>query len=138
MSHVRNKLKILKKELSDSSDEAFFSKQNLMNVVDWLLEDTKLDEKENMKLQEAIQKQIPVEPKLYMNEKCPIFIEFADGHGESRMQYKHLWHCQRCGGVVGERKILYQGRVHDQKRKVYCDRCGQKMEWRTTWKENLN
>ncbi len=77
----------------------------------------------------ALEKQVPKSPILNMNVESPIFIDYADGHGECKMQKNNWWNCPSCGAVVGERRILRNNRIYDQKRKVYCDRCGQKLNW---------
>lgn len=52
--------------------------------------------------------------------------------GNQPHEWKRLesdnWHCPECDSFVGER-VYVRGRHHDQRKKKYCDNCGQKLNW---------
>lgn len=77
---------------------------------------------------EALKKSEAMLPVLCMNERSTIFVDYADGCGEAKMQVNNWFRCPRCGGIVGERKIVHE-RIIDQRKKPYCEKCGQKMKW---------
>lgn len=76
----------------------------------------------------ALEKQIPKKPILYMNEKSGMFVDYADGHGEYKTQTNNWWRCPTCGEVVGQRVVVYK-RIHDQRKKNFCEKCGQAIDW---------
>lgn len=83
------------------------------------------------KAKQALEKADSKKPILRMNEKSPVFIEYADGHGECEMQTNNWWRCPECGAVVGERKMLSGKKPHDFRKKMFCEKCGQKLKWDT-------
>ena len=52
--------------------------------------------------------------------------------GNQPHEWKRLesdnWHCPECDSFVGER-VYVHSKVHDQRKKKYCDNCGQKLDW---------
>ena len=79
-------------------------------------------------LLEAREKQSGNNPILSMYEKGCMAIDYADGHGEMKRTENNFWRCPKCKSVVGER-IIVHGRIHDQRKKKYCENCGQKIDW---------
>lgn len=75
----------------------------------------------------AIEKQIPKKPIL----KHDVSVMHLN-MGNKPHQWKRLesdnWHCPECDSFVGERVYVHD-RHHDQKKKKYCDNCGQKLNW---------
>lgn len=76
----------------------------------------------------AVEKQKTKKPVLSMNEKSGMFVDYADGHGEYKTQMNNWWRCPCCNPVVGQRVIL-RYRTHDQRKKKFCENCGQKIDW---------
>lgn len=70
----------------------------------------------------------PLKPVLCMNEKSGMFVDYADGHGEYKTQTNNWWKCPHCNSIVGERIVVHD-RIHDQRKKAYCEKCGQKIGW---------
>lgn len=62
---------------------------------------------------QALEKQIPKKPNLYMNKQSIM---------------NNWWHCPCCNGVVGHR-IITNKNVIDQMKKKYCTNCGQVILW---------
>lgn len=77
---------------------------------------------------EALKKSVAMPPVLCMNERSVIFVDYADGHGEAKTQVNNWFHCPCCSSIVGERRIVCE-RIIDQRKKPYCEKCGQKMKW---------
>jgi len=75
----------------------------------------------------ALEKQIPKIPILN-HDVTNVLINNGELHYEWKQIEKYNWHCPVCNGVVGERIILPKGKVHDQKMKMYCEKCGQRLE----------
>ena len=52
--------------------------------------------------------------------------------GNQPHEWKRLesdnWHCPECDSFVGER-VYVLSKVHDQRKKKYCDNCGQKIDF---------
>lgn len=67
-------------------------------------------------LREAREKQVPKKPNLSMNEKSGMFVDYADGHGEYKVQTNNWWRCPCCNSVVGQRVVAHK-HVHDQRKK---------------------
>lgn len=65
---------------------------------------------------------------LCMNEKEGMFVDYEDGTGEYKEQTKNYWRCPCCNSVVGER-YSFRGRIHDQRKKNYCENCGCSIGW---------
>ena len=55
--------------------------------------------------------------------------------GNQPHEWKRLesdnWHCSECDSFVGER-VYVLDMHHDQRKKKYCDNCGQKLDWSDT------
>lgn len=77
---------------------------------------------------QALEKQMPKKPILCMNETTGMFVDYADGQGEYKTQMNNWWKCPCCNSVVGQR-VVFQDLIHDQKKKKFCEDCGQKIEW---------
>ena len=75
----------------------------------------------------ALGKHIPKKPIL----KHDVSVMHIN-RGEQPHEWKRLksdnWHCPECDSFVGER-VYVHSKVHDQRKKKYCDNCGQKMNW---------
>ena len=79
-------------------------------------------------LQALKEKNEPKKPILCMNEVSGMFVDYADGHGEYKTQMNNWWRCPCCNEVVGQRVVVHN-RTHDQKKKKFCNNCGQKLDW---------
>ena len=71
----------------------------------------------------------PKKPILHMNVKSPVFADYADGHGECKILKNNYWNCPACGAVVGERRIMVEGKAYDIHKKRFCEKCGQRLDW---------
>lgn len=75
----------------------------------------------------ALEKQIAKKPIL----KHDISVMHIN-RGNHPHEWKRLesdnWHCPECDSLVGER-VYVHSKVHDQRKKKYCDNCGQKLNW---------
>ena len=75
----------------------------------------------------ALEKQIAKKPIL----KHDISVMHIN-RGNQPHEWKRLesdnWHCPECDSFVGERVYVHD-RHHDQRKKKYCDNCGQKLNW---------
>lgn len=76
----------------------------------------------------AMEKQRAIKPILCMNEVSGMFVDYADGHGEYKTQMNNWWRCPCCNEVVGQRVIVHK-HIHDQRKKKYCEKCGQAISW---------
>ena len=77
---------------------------------------------------EALEKQIAKEPVLCMSEKSGMFVDYADGHSEYKVQMNNWWRCPYCHSIVGQMVIVHE-HVHNQHKKKYCEKCGQLIDW---------
>lgn len=77
---------------------------------------------------EAVERQRAKKPILCMNEVSGMFVDYADGHGEYKTQMNNWWRCPCCNEVVGQGVIVHK-HIHDQRKKKYCDNCGQAIDW---------
>lgn len=77
---------------------------------------------------EARERQRGKKPILCMNEVSGMFIDYADGHGEYKTQMNNWWRCPCCNEVVGQRVIAHK-HIHDQRKKKFCEKCGQAISW---------
>ena len=60
--------------------------------------------KETLALSKStLEKQIPKKPNLCMNEQSGMFVDYADGHGEYKVDMNNWWRCPCCNEVVGQR-----------------------------------
>lgn len=75
----------------------------------------------------ALKKSVAMPPVLCMNERSVLFVDYADGHGEAKTQVNNWFRCPCCSSIVGERRIVAK-RVVDQRKKPYCEKCGQKIK----------
>ena len=100
------------KELQDNVDLPFGS-----NVS---------DETSKIAIQ-AIEKQIPKKPIL-KHDVSVMHINRGDQPHEWKRLESDNWHCLECDSFVGERVYVHD-RHHDQRKKKYCDNCGQKLDW---------
>lgn len=48
--------------------------------------------------------------------------------GEYKTQMNNWWRCPCCNKVVGQR-VIVRSRIHDQRKKNYCENCGQAIDW---------
>ena len=83
---------------------------------------------------EALKKSVAMWPVLCMNERSVVFVDYEDGHGEAKTQMNNWFRCPCCGGIVGERRIIHE-RIIDQRKKAFCEKCGQKIRWDAGEKE---
>lgn len=77
---------------------------------------------------EARERQRGKKPILCMNEVSGMFVDYADGHGEYKTQMNNWWRCPCCNEVVGQRVIAHN-HIHDQRKKKFCEKCGQAISW---------
>ena len=52
---------------------------------------------------EALKKSAAMPPVLCMNQRSVIFVDYADGHGEAKIQVNNWFRCPCCSSIVGER-----------------------------------
>ena len=76
----------------------------------------------------AILKQIGLTPVVKMNEKSIVFIEYEDGHGESKEKTEDIYCCPRCLEKLTNLLIITGKQVPSHKVR-YCEKCGQKIDW---------
>ena len=87
-----------------------------------------LEHEENLVAIEALEKQIPKKPIL-KHDVSVMHINRGDQPHEWKRIESDNWHCPECDSFVGER-VYVLSKVHDQRKKKYCDNCGQKLDWR--------
>lgn len=75
----------------------------------------------------AIEKQIPKKPILKHDVSVMHINRGNQPHEWKRLESDN-WHCPECDCIVGER-VYVRDRHHDQRKKKYCDNCGQKLNW---------
>lgn len=56
------------------------------------------------------------------------FIEYEDGHREAKPKIENQYTCPGCGGYIS-RLLIISDKYVASKKKRYCDRCGQKLDW---------
>lgn len=76
----------------------------------------------------ALEKQIPKKPILKHDVSVMHINRGNQPHEWKRLESDN-WHCPECDSFVGER-VYVLSKVHDQRKKKYCDNCGQKLDWR--------
>ena len=76
---------------------------------------------------QAIEKQIPKKPILKHDVSVMHINRGNQPHEWKRLENDN-WHCPKCDSFVGER-VYVHSKVHDQRKKKYCDNCGQKLDW---------
>ena len=75
----------------------------------------------------ALEKQIPKKPILKHDVSVMHINRGNQPHEWKRLESDN-WHCPECDSFVGER-VYVHSKVHDQRKKKYCDNCGQKLDW---------
>ena len=75
----------------------------------------------------AIEKHIPKKPILKHDVSVMHINRGNQPHEWKRLESDN-WHCPECDSFVGERVYVHD-RHHDQRKKKYCDDCGQKLDW---------
>lgn len=75
----------------------------------------------------AKEKQIPKKPILKHDVSVMHINRGNQPHEWKRLESDN-WHCPECDSFVGER-VYVHSKVHDQRKKKYCDNCGQKLNW---------
>ena len=75
----------------------------------------------------ALEKQIPKKPILKHDVSVMHINRGNQPHEWKRLESDN-WHCPKCNSFVGER-VYVHSKVHDQRKKKYCDDCGQKLDW---------
>ena len=78
----------------------------------------------------ALEKQIPKKPIL-KHDVSVMHINRGNQPHEWKSLESDNWHCSECDSFVGER-VYVLDRHHDQRKKKYCDNCGQKLDWSDT------
>ena len=75
----------------------------------------------------ALEKQIPKKPILKHDVSVMHINRGNQPHEWKRLESDN-WHCPECDSFVGER-VYVLSKVHDQRKKKYCDNCGQKIDF---------
>ena len=57
-----------------------------------------------------------------------VHTDYADGSAETKTVKHASWCCPVCGWFVGEQVDVF-GRKHNQMKKNFCPRCGQRIDW---------
>ena len=89
--------------------------------------DKLLEHEENLVAIEALKKQIPKKPIL-KHDVSVIHINRGNQPHEWERLESDNWHCPECDSFVGERVYVFS-KIHDQRKKKYCDNCGQKIDF---------
>ena len=76
---------------------------------------------------QALEKHIPKKPILKHDVSVMHINRGNQPHEWKRLESDN-WHCPKCDSFVGER-VYVHSKVHDQRKKKYCDDCGQKLDW---------
>ena len=76
---------------------------------------------------QALEKHIPKKPILKHDVSVMHINRGNQPHEWKRLESDN-WHCPKCDSFVGER-VYVHSKVHDQRKKKYCDNCGQKLDW---------
>lgn len=63
-----------------------------------------------------------------------VHTDYADGSADTKTVQRAAWCCPVCDWYVGEQVEIF-GRKHNQQKKNFCDRCGQKIDWESVEKE---
>lgn len=83
---------------------------------------------------QALEKHIPKKPILKHDVSVMHINRGNQPHEWKRLESDN-WHCPECDSFVGER-VYVHSKVHDQRKKKYCDNCGQKLDWESDEGEN--
>ena len=76
---------------------------------------------------QALEKLIPKKPILKHDVSVMHINRGNQPHEWKRLESDN-WHCPECDSFVGER-VYVHSKVRDQRKKKYCDNCGQKLDW---------
>ena len=76
---------------------------------------------------QALEKQIAKKPILKHDVSVMHINRGNQPHEWKRLESDN-WHCPECDSFVGER-VYVLSKIHDQRKKKYCDNCGQKLNW---------
>ena len=76
---------------------------------------------------QALEKQMPKKPILKHDVSVMHINRGNQPHEWKRLESDN-WHCSECDSFVGER-VYVLDMHHDQRKKKYCDNCGQKLDW---------
>lgn len=76
-------------------------------------------------LVELAKSRLPKKP-IFQHRESVAFYDYADGHGEAKVEKYADWTCPVCGWFVGEQ---YVPRKHNQQKSNFCSRCGQAIDW---------
>ena len=68
------------------------------------------------------------EPPVWKVKQSVVHTDYADGSADIRTIKRAAWCCPVCDWFVGEQVEAF-GRKHNQMKKNFCDRCGQKIDW---------
>ena len=82
----------------------------------------------------ALEKQMQKKPILKHDVSVMHINRGNQPHEWKRLESDN-WHCPECDSFVGER-VYVHSKVHDQRKKKYCDNCGQKLDWESDEDEN--
>ena len=63
-----------------------------------------------------------------------VHTDYADGSADTKIVQRASWCCPVCDWFVGEQVDVF-GRKHNQMKKNFCDRCGQRIDWESVEKE---
>ena len=103
--------------------------ENLEYLVSDSCTDTQFDYIEEIEIAtKALEKQMPKKPILKHDVSVMHINRGNQPHEWKRLESDN-WHCPECDSFVGER-VYVLSKVHDQRKKKYCDNCGQKLDWR--------
>ena len=75
----------------------------------------------------ALEKHIP-KKRILKHDVSVMHINRGNQPHEWKRLESDNWHCPECDSFVGER-VYVRDRHHDQRKKKYCDICGQKLDW---------
>lgn len=75
----------------------------------------------------ALEKQIPKKPILKHDVSVMHINRGNQPHEWKKLEIDN-WHCPICDCFVGER-VHIRDKVHDQRKKKFCDNCGQAIDW---------
>ena len=87
----------------------------------------RFDVPEHWAVRKALEKQIPKKPIL-KHDVSVMHINRGNQPHEWKSLESDNWHCHECDSFVGER-VYVLDMHHDQRKKKYCDNCGQKLDW---------
>lgn len=74
------------------------------------------------------------EKPVWKETSSVVHTDYADGSAETKTVKHAAWRCPVCGWFVGEQVDVF-GRKHNQTKKNFCDRCGQRIDWESVEKE---